>query len=306
MEGVILVIVLAIVFFLAGLTIVREEERFVIELFGSYWKTLKPGLNWIFPWIMKVRAVVSIWEQTIPLFETPIKIDFKDGSATPKGAEVFVKIKSPDIPYDAGGKTQNGVYRAIYEIKNWRTAIRDLIENALRTYLNRWTIDEAITMAKAGYDLATLDPHSGLPNKEIVRIKEVLAGWGFELLRITILDFDLDPELLKARGEVQKRKREEEVAKHEKKIRALETMGALIEMLAESTGKTTKEIQEEIKTSPEIRQKIEGFAEELITRQMSIKGRSLTDIRVSGGGDLENSLLRLITALNIVSGRERK
>lgn len=294
---VIIILALLLLFVLLGLKQVKEEERWVIELFGKYCWTLKPGLKWIFPWIMKVRAIVSIWELTLPLFEEPIKIDFKDGSATPKGAEVFVKLKNPDIPYSAGDKKEEtGTYRSVYEIADWIVAAKNLIENALRSFLNGLTIDEAISMARAGYDLVSPRGDVGLPNHEIARIKRALAQWGFELKRITITDFDLEPELVKARGEVQIRQREAEASAYLARGRANETIGTVIESMAKSRGKSPKEIQRLIERDPELQREFINMAKDLITRSMAIDGKSFVDIRVDGANGVETTLLDLLAA----------
>lgn len=287
---------LVLLFF--GLRQVQQQERVVVELWGKYWRTLRPGLQWVLPVVTKARAVVSVWEQTISLFESPIQIDFKDGSAAPQGTVVFIRIKSPDTKYQsADSKNETGVFRAIYEIDNWRTAVRDLIENALRSYLSSLTIDEAIAEAKGGYDLATSDPNAGLPNNEISRIKETLSGWGFELMRITITDFDLEPDLVKARGAVQIRRRAAEAASYEAVIRARETTGTLIAMMAEFMGLTAGQVRQRVAADPALRVRLQAVAEELVSRQVSIAGNALTDVRVTGGGDLERSLIGVIAAI---------
>jgi len=311
------------IYFLAGLRSVQQQERWVIELFGRYVGTLRPGLQWILPGIMQVRAVVSVWEQMLPLFETPIKIDFRDGSAVPKEATAFVRVLNPDDAYilaerevtQEDGTTRRevrvvrwdeelssedrirgdyltGVYRAIYEIGDWRKAIRNQLENALRSYLNGLTIDEGITMARAGYELL-----NRLPSEERGRIGYTLHGWGFELLRVTIGDFDLEPEIVRARGGVQIRQREAEAARHEALVRARETAGTLIAMMAEISGRSVEEIQQEINRNSELQTRLQAMAEDLVSRQVSIAGKALTDIRVSGGGDIEQGLLRIVAAL---------
>lgn len=296
MEWILLaLVVVVVVFVLSGIKIVRQQERCIIELFGRYYKTLRSGLNWIFPWIMRVRAVVPTWELPLFLFEQSPKIDFKDGSAVPKGAVVFVKMKNPDTGYgDTDGEKETGAYRAIYEIANWRVAIRDLVENALRSYLNGLTIDEAITMARAGYDLVTADPDSGLPNHQIERIKGVLSGWGFELMRITITDFDLEPELVNARDIVHIRQRAAVAARFVAQQRAEESVGALIEMLAISRGRTAEEIRKEIDKDKELKKEFLAIAKDLITRRMAIDGQSFVDIRVEGTEGLEKTILDLL------------
>jgi hypothetical protein len=65
-------------------------------------------------------------------------------------------------------------------------------------------------------------------------------------------------------------------------------------MLAESTGKKYEEIQEEIATNTELKNTIQSFSKELITRRMSIDGKALTDIRVSGAQGMEKGLLEIV------------
>lgn len=282
-----------LVFFVSGLRIAHEEERFVVEFLGSFWEIKGPGLIWIFPLLMRIRAIVSVWEQTLILFSQPIKVDFKDGSATPKGVRALVRIKNPDTPYSIPGELtkKTGCYRAIYEVDNWRKKSIELIENATRSYLATLTIDEVLPERKGGYDL--LD--NRIPDNEKERIKNTIEKWGISLLNVYITDFDLDESIIKARENVQKKKRESEVAEQEKIIRARETIGSLIQMFAEFTGRKYEEVQGEIKNSPELKEMLSDFARELITRRMSIDGGSLTDIRVNGAKGVEKSLLNLLS-----------
>ncbi len=96
------------------------------------------------------------------------------------------------------------------------------------------------------------------------------------------MDFDLEAELVKARGEVQKRKRARDAAMEEREIRSLETMGSLVSMIAESTGKTIEEVREEINANLDLQGELRNFAKELVAREMRIDGKSLTDIRTQG------------------------
>lgn len=303
MMTIIIFIVLA-TFFIKGLAIVHQEERMVVEFFGSFYKTKKPGLRWNFLYVVTARAFVPIWEQTLTLFGEPIKIDFKDGSATPKNVEAFVRVKKPDNPYNLPGEEEkrDGVYRVIYHVDNWRKRTTELLENAVRSYLATLTIDEALTRQRGGYDLLGANR---IPSTEKNKIKKALERWGLDLLRVTVTDFDLEPDLVKARGEVHKRKRAVEAAEQERKVRAFETTGALIQMIAESTGKSPEEIQQEINSDPELKKSFMSFSEELITRQMSIDGKALTDIRIQGGGDIQG-LLTLIAAAKAIPASKKE
>jgi len=297
--------VLVVVFGIGGLKAIHQEERAVVEFLGRFYEIKKPGLRWVCPIIMSIRAIVPIWEQTLILFKESIKIDFKDGSAVPKGIKAFIRIKDPGTSYKLEGETigRAGIFRAIYYINNWRERAVELLENTVRSYLATLTIDEALPERRGGYDLLS---ENRMPEPEREKIRKTLEMWGLKLERITVTDFDLDPEIVKARNEVQKRKRAVEVAEHEKVVRATETVGSLIQMMAESTGKTPREIQKEIDKDPKLKKRLTSFSEELITRRMSIDAKALTDIRTGGGGNLEQSLLRLFAAFKVVPAAEQK
>lgn len=282
----------AIVILAPGFKRVQQQERIIVERFGAYLRTAQPGLQWIIPLADKVKRVVPTWRVRIPLFEQETKIDFIDGSAFIRGAEGYVQVKNPDTEYDAGdGESKTGVYRATYATDDWEIYIRDLLENAIRSYLNGLTIDRGITQKGAGFDLK-----NKFPPKEVERITGALDLIGFGLDRVTIMDFDLDAPLLRARGAVQIRKREAEAAEYVRDRRAIETIGTLIQMAAKATGKTAKEVQAEIVASPELRERLRAFGEDLVTRQMSIDGKALTDIRVNGADGIERTLLNIAAA----------
>lgn len=298
-----LILTLALfIYIVSGIKIIREQERWVIEFFGKFWKVKGPGLRLVLPGLMRVRAVVNIWEQMVSLFEEPIKIDFIDGSAVPRDAMVFVRISSPDKPYKTSDeRNASGVYRTVYFISDWRKAVKNEIENAVRSYLNGMTIDKGITEKGAGYDLT-----NHMEVEEVNRIREALKDWGLELLRITIMDFDLEPDLVEARGKLLIQQRKAQGAQYEKETRALETMGSLIQMIAVATGRSYEKMQEEIKRNPKLTEELTSYAKELVSRQMSIDGLALTDIRVSGGGNLEQSILQLIGALKSSQKGDKK
>ncbi|OHA68983.1 MAG: hypothetical protein A3J68_00555 [Candidatus Wildermuthbacteria bacterium RIFCSPHIGHO2_02_FULL_48_16] len=291
--------------FRARIVKIRHDERAVIERFGNFDRILGPGLNPLTPGIETIRAVVKTPELFLPLFEqdkedpeaesnkkTPVKIDFKDGSATPKGAGVFIRLQNPEAKDNT-----SGAYKAIYEIDNWRRAIPGLVGPILRSYLNSLTIDDALAKAKGGYNL--LD---SLDAPIRVSITDAIAGWGFTLIRIVIEDFALDDTVVKAREEVLTQQRQAAAAEHEATKTAWKTGGVLLGLVAMSTGKTTKEVQQELSGDPALKQRFLELAQEFATRQMSIEGKALTHVRVDGSGGLEQSLITILAAVRGVAG----
>jgi regulator of protease activity HflC (stomatin/prohibitin superfamily) len=278
---------------MAGFIKVEQQNRVVIERFGKFLRVAGPGLRWLMPVMDSVKDTVPLWRVQISLFEKPTKIDFADGSAFIIGAEAYVQIFSPDIPYDAGdGKRETGILRAVYEVDAWRIYIKNLLENAIRSYLNGLTIDVGITEKEAGYDLK-----NRFPEDERIRIIDALRQIGFELVRITIVDFDLDSSLVQAREKRHLSQKQAEAAVFDAKTRATETAGTVIAAIARIRGKTEEEIQAEIDASSEAQEKLQRLVNDLITRKMSLEEGALVDIHVDGAEGIEHTLLNLTAAL---------
>jgi len=175
---------------LGGVRIVQQQERFIIEFWGKFYTILNPGIRWIFPFLMKTRAIVSVWEQSIDLFPEKPSIDFSGGgTAELVDPKVWLKIEDP--------------YKAIYNVANWREAVKEKVENLFRNYLSNQRVEEII-------DQHTLHDWWALVKEEIVKgetpgpdpEEEILKDWGIRITRITVTDFKWSEEVIRARREV--------------------------------------------------------------------------------------------------------
>lgn len=278
-----------------GFGTIPEDSRGVVESWGAFERTLQPGWYWLIPQKQRLRGIVVISQEAIPLFtDAPAQIDFPDGSATIVGAEAFVRIHEPDDPYDLGdGLEEDGVYRAIYRTRDWRGDVRSQVGSLVRTYLGALdSLDDALG-EQGGYDLLR-EGVDGVPDKQVSALREVLEGIGIELLSVTIQDFELSPELLTAREEINRRRAESEAAEYIAKTRATETMGVFMGMIALSTGQDIEVVEKEIEKDSDRKAQMLAIAADFTTRGMSLNGNSLQDIRVSGGGNLESALASLM------------
>lgn len=281
---------------------VQQDERALVERLGRFNRILGPGLGFFTPRIERIRAVVKTSELFIPLFEgeqgrerenreSMVKIDFKDGSATPKGAGVFIQVDSPDASDE-----DNGVYKAVYSIDNWRRAIPAFVGPIIRTYLNQFTIEDALANAKGGFNL--LDQ---LPGEKQQDLRTTVQGWGFTIKRIVIEDFELDAAVIRAREEVLTQQREAVAARHEAEKLAWRTGGVLLGLLALSSGKEIGVIQQELDGDKDAQRRFLELAQEFAARQMSIAGKALTHVKVDGAGGLEQGIISLLTAVRAVT-----
>lgn len=273
--------IVPITFFVGGLRGVRKTDRWVIEVFGEFYVIRQPGLQWVCPLLMNVQAIVDIREIKLPLFEEPIKIDFRNGSAGPKGAVGFLKIKGENRE-----EIDESVKRAVYNIEGWRSAAIILIQNGLRSFLNSMTIEEGLEKGKGGYNL--LDRMSESKNKKHQKaangIETALSNWGFELTRVVVEDFDLDPVVIQAREALFRKQRDREMAVLERGIRAEQTMGANVDMVTIALGKDPSKKKERHKYPED---KATELADDYTTRQISADAGALVDARGEGlGGDI--------------------
>lgn len=122
------------------------------------------------------------------------------------------------------------------------------------------------------------------------------AGFLEEDLKIVIKEVRLPSKLEAALPKVDEARIEAEAAPFEAQQRAKETIGSVVQMMAEVRGQSVAEIQKEINGSKELREEFMKRCDDLIRREMSLKRGALTDIRVEGAEGVERTLLHLITA----------
>jgi len=155
----------------------------------------------------------------------------------------------------------------------------------------------------------TLDQLLALRGKGVEIWEELGAAAEFTLLQQTIRDewgIEIMPNGVQIKdislpAEHQEAATKKWLAQREAERRAAETVGAVILMMAEATGKKFEEVQAEIQADPERQKAFLEMAKDLVTRQMAIDGRSFVDIRTTGGG-LDQTLLKLAAAWQRMPG----
>ncbi len=293
-------IVISLIFLTAGLKQIPEERRWIIEAFGKFYAVKGPGLSWVCPFVCRARAQVTTQEQRYPLFEKPIRIDFRDGSATPRDAEVFVRIKGArELEHairqkDAEGakkaeeEIKKSAYKMVYSVRDVKESTVDLLENAVRSYLNSLNIKEGIEKGGGGYDvLNDVERNEKKTKKQDKGVREKIEEYGLEVNKITIGDFDLSDEVIRARESVLKAKRSAEAARSIAIQKALESGGMHAEI--------KKILCENYGYKPEEAEKI---AEEYVKYFKGAETGVIRDIRVP------KEVIQAISA--IVIGKKKK
>src|SRR5665811_1961870 len=115
-----IIITIALLFFFAGIRIIRPTNRALIERLGKYHHFATPGFNWIIPFIDKMYKI-NITEKMVNA--EPQEIITNDNLNASVDAQVYFKIK-PDE--ESVKNSQYNVNSIEYQIVNLaRTTLRN-------------------------------------------------------------------------------------------------------------------------------------------------------------------------------------
>lgn len=179
-----------------GVKVVPQSKVFVIERFGKYTRTLKPGLNFIVPFLDRVSANVSILERQLDAFT--ISIITRDNVEVKLEAAVFYRV------IDAAA--------SIYRIQDINQAIDTAATSIVRSAGGRLELDE-------------LQSSRDEMNNEIAtNLQNAASVWGVEVTRTEITDIIVDEQTKAAQRQQlnAERERRAQIAKAEGEKRAIE------------------------------------------------------------------------------------
>jgi regulator of protease activity HflC (stomatin/prohibitin superfamily) len=154
---------------MAGVKIVGQYERGLIESWGAYSKTVGPGLKFIVPIQQKIYRV-NMREQVIDV--PPQEIITEDNVVVNVDAVVYYQIMDPK--------------RAIYEIEDFEMAIVKLAQTTLRNVVGEMTLDTCLTSReKINIDLRKV-------------LDEATDKWGTKVNRIEVQRIDPPKDIQEA------------------------------------------------------------------------------------------------------------
>jgi regulator of protease activity HflC (stomatin/prohibitin superfamily) len=147
-----------------GVRIVPQSEKFVVERFGRLQKVLGPGINFIVPFLDRVRHKISILERQLPTAEQDAIT--KDNVLVQVETSVFYRILEPE--------------KTVYRIRDVDAAIATTVAGIVRAGIGEMDLDEVQSNRQ----------------QLIAQIKQNVADavddWGIEVTRAEILDVNLD------------------------------------------------------------------------------------------------------------------
>ncbi len=170
MEFGIVFFVIFVLFVTRSVKVVPQQNAWVVERLGKFDSTLKPGLNFLIPFIDKVAYKHSLKE--IPL-DVPSQVCItRDNTQLQVDGILYFQVTDP--------------MRASYGSSNYIMAVTQLAQTSLRSVIGKLELDKTFE-------------ERDIINAQIVQaIDEAALNWGVKVLRYEIKDLTPPKEILHA------------------------------------------------------------------------------------------------------------
>ena len=163
-SALILIAVLILVTVMMAVRIVPQSEKYVVERFGRLRAVLGPGINFIVPFVDRVKHKISILERQLPTARQDAIT--ADNVLVQVETSVFYRILEPE--------------KTVYRIRDVDAAIATTVAGIVRSEIGQMELDQVQSNR----------------SQLIARVKEAVANavddWGVEVTRAEILDVALD------------------------------------------------------------------------------------------------------------------
>jgi regulator of protease activity HflC (stomatin/prohibitin superfamily) len=171
MTGILILFGLVVIILLVSIRIVSEYDRAVVFRLGRALQQPKgPGIIFLFPFIDRVEAKVSI--RTITMDVDPQDVITMDNISLKVNAVLYFKVVDPQ--------------RAILNVENYLYATTQLAQTHLRSTLGMHSLDELLTKReKINADLQRI-------------LDENTDPWGIKVVAVEVKHVDLPPDQQRA------------------------------------------------------------------------------------------------------------
>lgn len=126
---VIVVAVLVVATLFAGVKVVPQGHEFVVQRLGRFHAVLKPGLNFIVPYIDQVAYQVLTKDEPLDIDEQ--EAITRDNAVILCNAIAFIKVVDPQ--------------KAVYGVSDYRYAVKNLVMTNLRSIIGSMNLNEALS-----------------------------------------------------------------------------------------------------------------------------------------------------------------
>lgn len=165
----IIILVLAIMFFTSAIKVFREYERGVVFMLGRFWRVKGPGLILVIPII---QQVVRVDLRTIVMDVPSQDVISKDNVSVRVNAVLYFRVVTPE--------------NAIIQVANYYEATSQLAQTTLRSVLGQHELDEMLSERER-------------LNSDVQKILDSQTdSWGIKVSNVEIKRVDLDESMVRA------------------------------------------------------------------------------------------------------------
>ena len=176
----ILILVVVVVVIARAIRIVPQGEEWTLEAFGSYVKTLKPGIHFLIPIYQTVGAKLNMMESVLDIPSQDVIT--KDNAMVTADAVAFYQIM------DAAA--------AAYQVRDLERAMSNLTMTNIRTVLGSMDLDEV------------LSNRDDINARLLTVIDSATNPWGVKITRVEIKDLTPPHDITEAMARQMKAERE--------------------------------------------------------------------------------------------------
>ncbi|MCX5748809.1 MAG: SPFH/Band 7/PHB domain protein [Candidatus Saganbacteria bacterium] len=183
----IVILIVAVFIFFAGVRIVRPTHRGLIERLGKYRKFAQPGFQWIIPMIDQMYQI-NITE--VMINAEPQEIITNDNLNARVDAQVYFKVR----------EDETNVKNSQYNVNNYSYQIVNLARTTLRNIIGTLSLKAA-------------NSERGRINEELQKtLKKETASWGIDIVRTELKEIDPPKDVQETMNKVVKAENEKMAA----------------------------------------------------------------------------------------------
>ncbi|HKA96521.1 MAG TPA: SPFH domain-containing protein [Streptosporangiaceae bacterium] len=180
----VIVVVLMFIFVVKTVRIVPQARARNIERFGRYRKTLEPGMNFIIPFVDRVKPLIDLREQVVAFRGQPVITE--DNLVVLIDTVLFFQVTDPRA--------------ADYEIVDYIQAIEQLTATMLRSVIGSMDLEQ------------TLTSRDRINNMLRGVLDEASGKWGIRVTRVEIKAIDPPKSVVDAMEKQMRAEREKRAA----------------------------------------------------------------------------------------------
>lgn len=151
-------VVLLIIYFISGIRIVKQTEKFVVQRLGAYHKTWSVGIHFKWTFLERIEKVVSL-KETILDFE-PQPVITKDNVTMQIDSIIFYQVTDPKL--------------YTYGVQNPEFALENLSATTLRNIVGDLDLDQTLTSRDI------------INTKMRIILDEATDPWGIKVNRVEV------------------------------------------------------------------------------------------------------------------------